>query len=99
MAEEWVSVMAMLAEAPQMIAIGGWLAKHKPFRDWLGVPVQKMNPEALCSVTLNAVIKVWAIANSRGILDETDVLLAHANIPWVDRIGKVPGLGSAMGHV
>lgn len=96
MADEWVSVRAMLTEDPKTITITECLKKHKPFRDWLGVAPDKMNSEALCSVTLSALVRVWSIANSRGVPDEMDVVLAHAGLSWVDRIGKVPGLSKAM---
>jgi hypothetical protein len=99
MVDEWVSVRAMLADDPKTIAITEFLKRQKTFREWLGVQPDKMNQEALCSVTLSALIRVWAIANSRGVADETDVLLAHASLSWVDRIGKVPGLGKAMDSV
>lgn len=96
MADEWVSVRAMLVEDPKTITITESLKKHKPFRDWLGVPPDKLNPDALCSVTVNALIRVWAIANSRGVPEEMDVLLSHANLAWVDRVAKIPGLAKAM---
>jgi hypothetical protein len=99
MADEWVSVRARLAKDGKTISIVNWLAKHQPFQQWLGVPVEKLNRNALVSVTLKALIEVWAVGNSRGVPDGDDVILLYTDFEAIDEIAEVPGFALAMEFV
>jgi hypothetical protein len=96
MADEWVGVRAQLPSDPKTIAVTKWLARHEPFRDWLGVTPESLPRNALVGVTLAGFVRIWAVGNSRGVLDDDDALLVHCDFEAIDEIAGVPGISLAM---
>ncbi len=99
MADEWVSVRARLAKDGKTISMTNHLSKLPEFQKWIGVDVTALHRNALLSVTIKALIEVWAVGNSRGELDGDDAVLTFTDFAAIDEIAEVPGFSKAMAHV
>jgi hypothetical protein len=99
MADEWVKIRVLLPDDPKTIRVAKLLADDPGFQNWLGVSPARLPRDVIISVTVTALLKIWAVANSRGFRDGDDVLLQHADFAWLDETGRVPGLAAALDQV
>lgn len=108
MAGDWIKMRVWLSRDPKVIAMAQHLAFDRAFMDWLTTPTrQKCDESALEHVTLNvvtrcvtcALLQVWGVANERGKVVGSDLVLHYASKLTVDEIAELPSFGDAMESV
>lgn len=99
MADEWVGMRALLPSDPKTIRVANFLGKHEPFRNWLGAAPEKLPRSAMIGIVIGAFLKIWAVGNSRGGIEDSDCILSHADFATLDEIGGIPGISLAMNSV
>lgn len=101
---DWIKMRAGLLDNPKVIAIARSLMRDPEFREWLAPgggsssgPI--VSDAALRGVTVAALLKVWSVSRETGMFVDADLVLPHSELPDLDQISGVPGLGKAMNEV
>lgn len=102
MALDWIKMRVLLPDDPKVLGMADYLSQLEEFR----VAVvstrdayDSVRRNVIVSLVVTGLLRVWGMANDRGIADEADFVLDHCDFSRIDEMAKLPHFAQAMARV